>query len=282
MKTTHTHRGTCQSCGKVQAVDNGSKILAKHGYTVAYGVFNFVCKGADHHKPAELDVTLCKKTMFACLESAAHNEAQIPKLRDGTVVPRTFERWNPEKLKVTRGKYGVMNSSGDYETLPIELATADERDSRIKGQIRYHKVQAEGLREHEKFLRTNVLTRLGEPLYTVVELEAAKAPKPAAMVDVKAAKVTGAFPTKQARKDALDRLNRAYEKAHKAIQGLYLSIDPDSRTEAQREVYYGPMQLNHWRARHSVEALREFPAAAPYVAEIEQLVKARDAVKAAP
>lgn len=282
MKTTHTHRGTCQSCGKVQAVDNGSKVLAKHGYTVSYGQFQFVCKGADNHKPAELDVTLCRKTMAACLESALHHDSCVPPLKNGTVVPKTFERWNSRKPVQTRTKWGVRESFGGYDTLPIEMADADERKSRINGQIRYHELQAEGLRDHETFLRTRVLTRLGEPLYAVVELEAAKAPKPNAVVDVKAAKVTGSFPTKQARKDALDRLNRAYEKAHKAIQAIYLAIPHEERTQAKTDVYYGPMQLNHWREKHSKQALQEFPEAAQYVREIEQLVKAREAVKAAP
>lgn len=283
MKTTHTHRGTCQACGKVQAVDNNSKVLAKHGYKVNYGAFQFVCRGADRYQPAELDVSLCTKTMADCLTSAAHNEEQVPKLRSGEIVPATFERWNKEKVKTTRTRWGTTTSTGDYDTLPIAMATPDELKARVVGQIRYHKDQAEGLREHERFLRTQVLPRLGQPLYGVVELEALKAaPKPVATVDVKAAKVTGSFPTKQARKDALDKLNRSYEKAHKAIRDIYLAIDPDNRTEAQREVYYGPMQLNHWRAKHSEATLREFPQAAPYVTEIESLVKAREAVKAAP
>jgi len=42
----HTHKGTCQICGCEHAVNNATGVLAKHGYTVAYGFFSGICKGA--------------------------------------------------------------------------------------------------------------------------------------------------------------------------------------------------------------------------------------------
>ena len=47
MKNTHTHRGHCQLCGRVQAIDSASGITAKHGYTVEFGYFSGTCPGSD-------------------------------------------------------------------------------------------------------------------------------------------------------------------------------------------------------------------------------------------
>lgn len=55
-KTTHTHRGTCQACGAVQASANSNSLIAKHGYTVQGHYFNGTCQGSDK-RPAEHDVT---------------------------------------------------------------------------------------------------------------------------------------------------------------------------------------------------------------------------------
>ena len=41
-----THQGTCQACGRTQAVTDGT--IHKHGYTVDSGFFNGTCPAADH------------------------------------------------------------------------------------------------------------------------------------------------------------------------------------------------------------------------------------------
>lgn len=46
MKVTHTHRGHCQLCVSVQAIDPESGRIAKHGYTVEFGYFNGTCPGS--------------------------------------------------------------------------------------------------------------------------------------------------------------------------------------------------------------------------------------------
>jgi hypothetical protein len=53
-----THSGTCQSCGRQQKLPNGK--LSKHGYTVEWGFFSGVCRGA-HALPFELSCDLCKE-----------------------------------------------------------------------------------------------------------------------------------------------------------------------------------------------------------------------------
>jgi hypothetical protein len=47
MMARHTHRGTCQVCGSVQAVNNKTGMIAKHGYTVDWGMFQGECPGSN-------------------------------------------------------------------------------------------------------------------------------------------------------------------------------------------------------------------------------------------
>jgi hypothetical protein len=280
-KTTHTHRGTCQACGSIQASANSNSLIAKHGYTVNWGYFNGTCQGSDK-RPAEHDVTLTKTVIQFCTETAADHDASIAALKDGSSVPATFERWNPTK-KVehkTRGG-GSYTVTGGNDVLPIAKATPAERAKAIALAIHEHEMHASGLRSHADMLTRFVLVRFGQPLFAVADM--VPVAKPAApTVDVKAAKVVGTFATKAARKDALDKLSRQYDKARDVIQKTYLALPHDQRTEAKTEVYYGPYQLNHWRPKHSAAALKEFPELAATVKTIEELVAAREAVKAAP
>lgn len=219
-----------------------------------------------------------------CTETAADHDDSITDLKTGKTVPSTFERYNPTKVVTHKSRHGGREyaTTGGNDTLSIALATPAERAKAIALAIHEHEMRASGLRSHADMLTRFVLVRLGKPLYAVADLNV-KAEKPAApVVDVKAGKVEGAFATKAARKEALDKLSRAYDKCRDVIQNAYLAIPNDKRTEAQTEVYYGPYQLNHWRAKHSAAVLNEFPSLASTVAEIEALVKAREAVKAAP
>ena len=42
----HSHKGTCQLCGRIHAIDNKTGQIAKHGYTVDFGFFNGTCGGS--------------------------------------------------------------------------------------------------------------------------------------------------------------------------------------------------------------------------------------------
>jgi len=63
MMAKHTHRGTCQVCGAIQAVDNKTGTIAKHGYTVDWGMFEGECQGSHKlplEKSSELTVQIIK------------------------------------------------------------------------------------------------------------------------------------------------------------------------------------------------------------------------------
>jgi len=278
-KTTHTHRGTCQACGSIQAVDNGSGLVAKHGYQVI-GYFSGVCQGAGR-KPAERDVTYTRTVIDFCTTQAFEHDNRAGLLKTGTTVPSTFERWNATKVVTHTPKHGKpYNTTGGYDTLPIAKATNEERAHAVKIAIHNEELQASGLRSHAESLTRHVLVRFGEPLYVAAELDAPKPKEAAPTVDVATATVTGTYKTKAARKEALDKLNRQYEKARRVLQDAYLN-GPRNNT-SMTELYYAAQQLSQWRPRHSEAARKFYPALESTVAEIEALVKAREAVKAAP
>jgi hypothetical protein len=278
-KTTHTHRGTCQACGSVQAVDNVSGLLAKHGYQVI-GYFSGTCQGSDR-KPAEHDVAYTRTVIAFCTETAASHDAAVACLKDGSSVPKTFERWNPTKKVVHTPKHGAPYTvTGGNDKLPIAQATPAERTKAIALAIHNEELQASGLRSHADGLTRYVLVRFGSPLYVAAELDAPKVKPAAPTVDVATATVTGTYKTKAARKEALDRLSRQYDKARKVLQDAYLNGNRNA--EGALDLYYAAYELHQWRPKHSAAARTLYPSLASTVAEIEALVKAREAVKAAP
>ena len=64
----HTHRATCQVCGNIQALNNGT--LAKHGYTVDFGFFSGTCSGSDQ-SPIEFSTDLTRATIERLEQRAA-------------------------------------------------------------------------------------------------------------------------------------------------------------------------------------------------------------------
>ena len=97
MKTTHTHKGVCQVCGNIHAVDNVKNTLAKHGYTVDWGFFNGECYGS-HKKPLQLDRTLADETIRDC-------KRQITKYEK--VLESNYSlQWRPKEI------YGYVDADG--------------------------------------------------------------------------------------------------------------------------------------------------------------------------
>lgn len=278
-KTTHTHRGTCQACGSVQASANSNTLIAKHGYQVI-GYFSGICQGADR-QPAELDVTYTHKVIDFCHSAALDHDKDIALLKIGRLVPKTFERYNPTLVVIHTPKHGKpYNTTGGNETLPIAKATAEERAKAIALAIHEHELHASGLRSHADKLTRYVLVRFGQPLYVAAELDAPKVKEAAPTVDVATATVVGTYKTKAARKDALDRLSRQYDKARKMLHDAYLNGNREA--PGAMDLYYAAHELHQWRAKHSIAARTLYPALASTVDEIERLVAARLAVKAAP
>ena len=95
MKTTHTHRGHCQACGRVQAVDTANNLLAKHGYTVDFGYFDGVCTGSDR-KPLEVDKSFSEATI---VEISEWIDGQKVLLQEAIEGKKTFSHYTLERKK---------------------------------------------------------------------------------------------------------------------------------------------------------------------------------------
>lgn len=106
MKTTHTHKGHCQVCGNIQAVDNSHNLLAKHGYSVDYGYFNGVCTGADN-LPIELDRTIADKTIIRINNYIKETQTNIANIENW--FPATVYRYelDGESTECSYSKYRV-------------------------------------------------------------------------------------------------------------------------------------------------------------------------------
>ena len=94
MTTPSTHTGTCQACGRRQAVHINTGNIAKHGYTTDYGFFNGTCGGSDE-LPLELDTAVNIRTVAAMIKFAAEQEAAAEAEIDTVLVevgPYIFDR----------------------------------------------------------------------------------------------------------------------------------------------------------------------------------------------
>ena len=131
MKTTHTHKGHCQVCGALHAVDNSHNGLAKHGYDVSYGFFNGTCSGADS-RPIQLDRTIADKTVSQLKEYIVDMQNELS----------ANETWTPETV------YGYM-LDGKNVTLMYRSSFFNLTDGLLdarneKYNTDYHRMIAKG------------------------------------------------------------------------------------------------------------------------------------------
>jgi len=286
------HIGHCQACGARQVVIPG-QVMAKHGYKVkGFGFFMGVCRGSGQ-APLEVSRDFLDVTIVALTDYAARADQAGADLASGKRFPSDVQKMDERQNGVwTEGYYQKRpyNPKGDkwIDKQPVMVEWADasaiERSKGIEEAAYDAAREARNARDHIKGLHDLAARVHGQPL---TDRWAAKPAKVEPVkVDVAAVIETGAcqatFKTKAARKEALEQVSRQFEKLAQAIRNLHLAIPHAERTKAGDEVYFGiPHQPNHWRAKHAAATLAVFPEAAPIIAEIEKVVAARDAIKAA-
>lgn len=100
-KVTHTHRGHCQFCLRVHAIDVNTGLLAKHGYTVDRGYFNGECPGSGH---------------LSLHVERTHTDAVIQMYRsraaDATAVADAYEAGTAHPRKAWKGWKTYKNEDG--------------------------------------------------------------------------------------------------------------------------------------------------------------------------
>tara|TARA_Y100001937_G_C7073326_1_gene309414 strand:- start:27 stop:920 length:894 start_codon:yes stop_codon:yes gene_type:complete len=93
MKNTHTHKGHCQSCGRVQAVSTDDNSLAKHGYDVKFGFFNGTCSGSDK-EPLEVSKRFSEVTISKMKNAIEEKREEIETFTGVTQMPVVFTTRN--------------------------------------------------------------------------------------------------------------------------------------------------------------------------------------------
>lgn len=150
---TATHNGTCQACGRVQAVGPKTGLLAKHGYTVDWGFFNGTCPGSDH-KPLQHDWELNEQIVQQLRKDAeriaADAEKAIRKVSVQVGSNLVYGKRVPEYKAFDREEYEA-HFAGKYCTgFDREVEFLRERLRRQAKQFRDHASDLEELR-HKTF-----------------------------------------------------------------------------------------------------------------------------------
>lgn len=99
-KETHTHRGHCQICCWVTAIDTATGRIAKHGYVVKdYGMFVGTCPGSGELS-LHVERRLADRFIADARKKHAEYMACVEKLQAGKAHPA--EAWNGEWKRAPR------------------------------------------------------------------------------------------------------------------------------------------------------------------------------------
>jgi len=260
MKTTHTHKGHCQVCGDVHAVDNTHNGLAKHGYDVTWGFFNGTCNGADN-LPIQLDRTLADTTITNLDEEANKLESAIISINDwfplnvygynldgkNVPLPNITQRFHTqdELKKLENSKYnwnksryklfieeGYTTSCYTYNEFELALEDIDyENPERYledwrETRLRVLKSQKKQAEQHKYFLQELIEKFHGKPL-----IESNLVSKLVTeLTDIASANIVNEVPTEEIK---TDRYGRQYKEtkffvweseAEKEVKGRILKV----------------------------------------------------------
>lgn len=264
----------------MQAVDNSTQLMAKHGYTVAgFGFFNGTCPGSDK-APAEHDVSYTKLVIVLCTDSATEQQHLADLYASGDLMVYTWD--------VSTWVRGTPSKSGHYvhQELPMfgcsDAQVASERSKIVYGYENVARMQ----RGHAESLTKHVLPRLGQPLFAIADQ--VKPVKPVdGKVNVKAGTIEGAFHTKAAQKSALEAVSHAFEKEAKLVMDACLASgtgEYGGRLAAADDLYFSfpSHAIAHYRPKHSAAVLAVFPGMTSVVTELERLVALRNEIKSRP
>lgn len=131
-----THTGTCQACGRAQALPAG--VLAKHGYTVKWGFFSGTCAGSGQ-RPLEIDRHFCDEIIQQLGEQAAAADARAIEYENGSMVP--FQ---------ARAGFDAKDRNGRWVEVMVPYADADEYHQKqaIDNAISTMRYNAKEMRAH--------------------------------------------------------------------------------------------------------------------------------------
>ena len=150
--TKATHNGTCQCCGRQQAIKNG--VLVNHGYVVDNGWFQGIC-GGTNRQPLENDTSYAEETIKFCKSQAmmlatrtAADITKVPALVGTTVYDR-------KTVYMTLEEYTAHRNGS------LRLSTVE---TLVKNELYKIHRQGQGLADHAVMLAERIKTVFGQPL----------------------------------------------------------------------------------------------------------------------
>jgi hypothetical protein len=157
-----THRGTCQACGRAQAYYKGA--IAKHGYTVQWGYFHGVCRGAEA-LPLEQDKSITEATIKYLLETHAPQADKLAAdLRSGAVEPQ-FYNSEYDRVKCKTVKTACTRAELKFQCYETQDAVAERQ---IAAAVLNAEGDARHARSHAAMLEKLIAARHGQPLMPII------------------------------------------------------------------------------------------------------------------
>jgi hypothetical protein len=129
-----THNGTCQVCGREQALPGG--IMAKHGYDVRFHYFRGVCPGAQH-QPLEQDRAKADRVAEGLLVTSRNHAKDALAVAAGELLPR--QAWS--------GQWARVNGRPERIMWPFADAEARYQQAAVAALQHFHESEA---REHAR------------------------------------------------------------------------------------------------------------------------------------
>lgn len=158
-KVTHTHRGHCQVCLRVQAIDVVTGLIAKHGYEVAHGMFRGQCPGSGY---ATLHTArgLTDSVIDAYRRAQAEHKKTADEYEAGIVVPSTVWEcrnfntpakpyWTGEHVKVMKPNPRKPGTEHEVSVRKM-IAWADANDEQRARQVKEIVDEARSDERHAK------------------------------------------------------------------------------------------------------------------------------------
>lgn len=270
------NRGHCQVCGQIQVV-LPSGLMSIHGYKVSqFGYFHGVCYG-NKHQPLEVSRVELDRTVEGLVRYAGQQQMAAERLQSGAdLLERVAKRsaWGD----IVRVDWRIDKKQ---PAVMIDWHAASEQEQQMGKEqaVQGHLSEARHARSFATDLGKLAFRVHGQPLIDrdQEELEAKR------IQAEKKAPIPGAFRTKAAQKDAMEGLNRRYDKLLRVIRDHHYADPQRSSCEALQEFYYNlPYQLSNFRPKHAALVRNFYPAMEAQVVEIESLVAQRAAIKAMP
>lgn len=148
---SHTHRGHCQMCLRVQAIDMQTGLIAKHGYNVAHGYFSGTCPGS-HAPSLHIERVLTNLLIKRCESDAVDHALAMADYKLGNRKPS--EARSGLWITVTKvvSKTGRTKSSQEPEMVPFATAPAHFQDQAVQKEIWFHESHMRAAQDHAKRL----------------------------------------------------------------------------------------------------------------------------------